>query len=115
MYANVDRSKYKLVTSYTHSALHAGRFLAGLTAQVTLSFEFLSLENLNYVTLAGVTLAFLLSLFLPKVKRAIYFYPRHSVVSVSQKEGRQIRMNSICSIDGSMKCKYLHVTKNACN
>jgi len=81
MYANVDKSFYRRVTSYSHSALHLGRFLGGITGQIAVSSEYLAIDQLNYLTLGGVIFAFFVSIFLPQVKRSIYFHPRLSVIS----------------------------------
>lgn len=76
LYANVDRQHYRQVTSYTHSAMHTGKFLAGLCGQLLLSYHVLGLEKINYLSLFGVTMFFITALFLPTVKRSIYFHPR---------------------------------------
>ncbi|CAL8121784.1 unnamed protein product [Orchesella dallaii] len=78
MYANVDRQHYKQVTSYTHSAMHTGKFLAGLCGQLLLSYHVMELDTINYLSLVGVTMFFITALFLPNVKRSIYFHPRSS-------------------------------------
>lgn len=87
MYANVERAYYRKVTGYSHAALHLGRFFAGVTGQLLLSTETMSLENMNYLSLGGVSLSLLISLFLPKVRRSIYFDPRVSVISTLE-DGR---------------------------
>jgi thiamine transporter 2/3 len=81
MYANVDKSKYKRVTSYSHSAIHLGRFIGGMTGQIVLSSGTLEIDSLHYLTLGGVIVALFVSIFLPKVQRSIYFHPRLSVIS----------------------------------
>lgn len=82
MYANVDRKHYKQVTSYTHSAMHTGKFLAGLVGQLLLSYHVLDLDRLNYLSFVGVIMFFLTAFFLPEVQRSIYFHPRaNSTVS----------------------------------
>lgn len=96
----MDRSHYRKVTSYSHSALHTGRFLGGVAGQLILSGHFLHLDKLNYVTLAGVSLSLLVSLFLPTVKRSIYFDARFSVISnfsgFTSNDGR--RVSSVATI-----------------
>lgn len=76
LYANVDRQHYKQVTSYTHSAMHTGKFLAGLCGQLLLSYHVMDLDRINYLSLFGVTMFFITALFLPTVNRSIYFHPR---------------------------------------
>jgi len=81
MYAMVDHSHYMIVTSLTHAAIHTGRFFGSLTGQLLISAAGMHVHHLNYVTLGGVSLAFIASLFLPQAKRAIYFRSRQSVVA----------------------------------
>lgn len=74
IYAKVDREHYPKVTSYTYSAILAGRSLGGVTAQLMNSFEVMNLLQLNYFSLACVSVALTFSLFLPRVKQSIYFH-----------------------------------------
>ena len=74
IYAKVGKEHYKKVTSYTYSAILAGRFLGGLFAQILVSYELMNYFELNYISLGCVSVAFLLSLQLPKVNESIYFY-----------------------------------------
>jgi hypothetical protein len=43
-------------------------------SQLLTSFDLLDYGQLNYVSLAGVIVAFGISVFLPKVTSSIYFY-----------------------------------------
>lgn len=51
IYAKVERSRYQQVTGFTRSAILAGRFLAGVIAQVMVSLNLMDLRELNYITL----------------------------------------------------------------
>lgn len=51
IYAKVERDKYQQVTGYTRSAILAGRFLAGVIAQLFVSMAWMDLRQLNYITL----------------------------------------------------------------
>ena len=51
IYAKVDKQHYQHVTSYTRGAFLLGRFMAGLVAQLTISFKLLDYEQLNYLTI----------------------------------------------------------------
>jgi hypothetical protein len=53
MYAKVDKEKYQKVTGNARSAILAGRFLASVTAQLLVSFDWMNLRELNYLTLGG--------------------------------------------------------------
>lgn len=94
MYANVDRSHYRKVTSYSHFGLHLGRFLGGLTGQLMLSTNALQFDGLNYLSLGGVSISLLLSIFLPTVRRSIYFDPRFSVISTFSGQNPSIGRTS---------------------
>lgn len=51
IYAKVDRDRYQLVTGCTKAAILGGRFMAGLTGQLLVSFSLMDLRQLNYITL----------------------------------------------------------------
>ena len=74
VYAKVSPDKYKQVSSYARSTLLFGRFVSGLISQLLVSFKILDCGQLNYVSLVSVSLAFFVSLFLPKVNSSIYFH-----------------------------------------
>ncbi|XP_021966496.1 thiamine transporter 1 [Folsomia candida] len=71
MYANIEKSDYKRVTSYTHSAVHFGEFISGVTGQVLISFNLMDFEELNYLSLGGGVGAVLFSIMLPRVLRDV--------------------------------------------
>jgi len=85
MYAKVDKEHYKKVTSYTYSALLTGRLLGGASGQILISYDILDYLGLHYVSLGCVSIAFLLSFFLPKVKESIYFYRREEGSDIPEK------------------------------
>ena len=62
------------MSSASRASLLFGRFTSGLLAQALTSFNVLSLKQLNYVSLVSVCIAFVFSLFLPKVKTSLYFH-----------------------------------------
>lgn len=69
MYANIERKDCKVVTSYTHSAIHFGQFLSGVVGQILVSFKVLGLDQINYLSLGGAVASFMIALFIPKVFR----------------------------------------------
>lgn len=69
MYANIERKDCKVVTSYTHSAIHFGQFLSGVVGQLLMSFQVFGLDQINYLSLGGAVASFLFALFIPKVFR----------------------------------------------
>lgn len=77
MYAKVDRSHYKKVTSYTYSTIFAGNFIAAVLSQLMVSFDLMNYHELNFLSLSGVTIALFFALLLPSVNESIYFYRRN--------------------------------------
>lgn len=50
IYAKVDRDRYQVVTGHTRSSILAGRFLAGILAQILYSYELMDVRELNYIS-----------------------------------------------------------------
>ncbi|XP_035701503.1 folate-like transporter 2 isoform X2 [Folsomia candida] len=71
MYANIEKCEYKKVTSYTHSAVHFGQFISGMTGQLLISFNLMDFEELNYLSLAGGVGSVIFSILLPRVLRDV--------------------------------------------
>lgn len=53
MYAKVDKKHYQKVTGNARAAILAGRFTASVIAQVLVSFEWMNIRDLNFLTLGG--------------------------------------------------------------
>lgn len=67
-------SKFQLVTGYTQAALLTGRCLAGILGQTLISTGVCGYFALNYISLAFVSAATVVSLLLPNVSHSIYFH-----------------------------------------
>ncbi|XP_017876698.1 thiamine transporter 1-like isoform X2 [Ceratina calcarata] len=74
IYAKVDRKHYEEVTGYTKAACLFGRCMAGIVAQLTVSFDILNYHQLNFFTLGALIIATVWTLFLPSVGGSIYFH-----------------------------------------
>ena len=74
IYARVPGQHYQKVTSFTRAALLIGRFLSGVLSQVLVGFGLTGTLELNYISLAMVTVATLVSFLLPAVTNTIYFH-----------------------------------------
>ena len=74
IYARVPADKYQAVTSFIRAALLFGRFLSGVLSQVLIGFKLTGVLELNYISLAMVTVATLLSFLLPPVTNTVYFH-----------------------------------------
>ncbi|ODM96230.1 Thiamine transporter 1 [Orchesella cincta] len=89
IYAKVDRDHYQKVTSYTYSAILAGRFMGGLTGQLLITFDLMNYHQLNYISLGCVSTALIFSLFLPSVKQSIYFHRQVNITQTPDQEAGQ--------------------------
>ena len=74
IYAQVPIEKFQIVTGYTQAALLAGRCLGGVLGQVLVATGLCNYYSLNFISLAFVSAATLVSLFLPSVEQSIYFH-----------------------------------------
>ena len=74
IYAKVSKQHYQKVTSFTRCSLLLGRFLAGVVAQVLVSFNATDYRGLNVVSLASVSAATVVGALLPTVNRTLYFH-----------------------------------------
>ena len=81
IYAKVSVDKYKQVSSYTRSAYLFGRFSCGILSQVLISYHILDYGQLNHFSLVNICIAFIVSLFLPKVDASIYFHGNNIVAN----------------------------------
>lgn len=74
IYAKVDKDYYQQVTSHTRAAILAGRATSGVMGQLLVSFKVLDYRGLNFITFGAMITATVWSLFLPSVKKTIYFH-----------------------------------------
>lgn len=70
----VPKEKYAQVSSFTRAATLIGKFLSGLLSQLLVSFDVLDYYELNFISLASVSTALILSIFLPSVEATVYFH-----------------------------------------
>ncbi|XP_055708650.1 folate-like transporter 3 [Phlebotomus papatasi] len=89
IYAKVERRRYQQVTGHTRSAILTGRFLAGTTAQLLVSFELMDFRDLNYISFGSQIVSLGISIILPSVGVSMYFYSRKSPI-----EGVEVVSNS---------------------
>lgn len=86
IYAKVAKEYYQRVTSYTRAAILAGRSISGIMGQLLISFNLMDYRQLNYITFGAMIAATVWCIFLPPVKRSIYFHQEPSVkLSMAQK------------------------------
>ncbi|XP_071951409.1 thiamine transporter 2-like [Antedon mediterranea] len=74
IYAVVDEEHYQKVSSFTRSSSLIGRFVAGVLSQILISLNVLHYMGLNIISMVFVSIAFLISLTLPSVKKSVYFH-----------------------------------------
>lgn len=66
LYSMVEKTHFQTVASFTRCASLAGRFTAYLLGQFLISYDVLDLFELNAFSFASVSLAFAISIILPK-------------------------------------------------
>ena len=74
VYAKVPKDDYLIVSSLTRMAFLLGRFVTGSLSQFLNSIEICDYRELNYISLTAVSIAFVLSWFLPNVNNSVYFH-----------------------------------------
>lgn len=74
IYAKVPKEYYSQVTGHTRAAILAGRCFSGILAQLLTSLYLMNYMELNYITFSAIIVATAWSLFLPSVKKSIYFH-----------------------------------------
>ena len=74
IYARVPADHYQAVTSFIRAALLFGRFFSGVLSQVLIGFKLTGVVELNYISLAMVTVASILSFLLPPITNTLYFH-----------------------------------------
>ena len=72
IYAAVDREYYQLVTSYTRAAVLVGRMMSGVVGQLLISLQVTDYLTLNYISLASICIACVITLFLPKASGNVF-------------------------------------------
>lgn len=78
IYSMVSPEHYQKVSGYCRSVTLVAYTAASATAQLLVSLAKLSYFYLNVITLASVSVAFLLSLFLPMPEKSMFFHARPS-------------------------------------
>lgn len=94
IYAQVPLAKFQIVTAYTQAALLAGRCIAGVAGQLLIATELCNYYTLNFVSLAFVSAATVVALFLPNVSQSIYFHR-------SDKKNNKNNRNDPTKTDGT--------------
>ena len=85
IYAKVPKDDYLIVSSLTRMAFLLGRFVTGSLSQFLNSLELCDYRELNYISLTSVSIAFILSWFLPNVKNSVYFHT-NKVIEMEMEE-----------------------------
>ena len=74
IYAAVTETYFRRVSGFIRASSLAGRFLAASLGQILITFGNVSYFTLNIISMTNVCIAFVISLFLPKVKFSFYFH-----------------------------------------
>lgn len=78
IYAKCDKKDFQRVSGLVRSGILLGRFVSGVTSQLTISLHFLTYHQLNFLTLGGVSLSATVAVFLPSANRSLYFHRESS-------------------------------------
>ncbi|XP_037705430.1 thiamine transporter 2-like isoform X2 [Choloepus didactylus] len=78
IYSVVSPEHYQRVSSYCRSVTLVAFTAASVLAQLLVSLADMSYFNLNIISLASVTVAFLCSLFIPMPKKSMFFHAKPS-------------------------------------
>ncbi|KAL7728587.1 hypothetical protein ACLKA6_012585 [Drosophila palustris] len=74
IYAKVDKKYYPHVTSHTRAAMFVGKLVAGLSAQLLISMDWMNYKQLLYISASSQILALFWAFGLPRVERSLYFH-----------------------------------------
>ena len=83
----VPKENFKRVSSLTRFSVLMGKFTSGLVSQLLTSFTSVNYRDLNYISLAGVSTAFFLSMWLPSVSCSIYFHRKDDGENLYESAG----------------------------
>ncbi|KYN13471.1 Thiamine transporter 2 [Trachymyrmex cornetzi] len=107
IYAQVDKTHYQDVTSYTKGACLFGRSMSGIIAQLTASFDLLNYHQLNYLTLSAIGIATIWSFFLPPVGQSIYFHHINRI-SIDEENSDAIEHTLFCKVKNAYALLLKH-------
>ncbi|KAB7504510.1 Thiamine transporter 1 [Armadillidium nasatum] len=99
IYAQVEDKYYQRVTSYTRAAILSGKFISALLSQLLTSFGIMNYYNLNYFSLASVSIALCIAFMLPPARRSIYFHREEAKSVASSKSQIEKRTIDIFSVE----------------
>lgn len=102
IYSVVDVDKYQQVTSYCRSATLIGFTVGSIIGQMMVSLGNWSLFSLNVVTLICVSIAFVISWFLPMPKKSLFFHQKIKQ-GISLQDGFVEAVESNMPLNGDAK------------
>nr|CAB3266128.1 thiamine transporter 1-like [Phallusia mammillata] len=94
IYTIVETNHYQKVTSYVRASTLLGLFIGSVLSQMLYSLAHLSYYYLHIISLVNVSIAFLISLFLPIPKKTIFFYISDNESTASGREELQVEEES---------------------
>lgn len=92
IYAKVDKDHFQKVTGNTRAAMLAGKFLAGILAQILYSAGLMNLRDLNFLSLGTQIISLFIGIGLPSVNKSIYFYNSENLKKPSVQYNPQSRV-----------------------
>ncbi|XP_062124028.1 thiamine transporter 1 [Drosophila sulfurigaster albostrigata] len=82
IYAKVDKQYYPRVTSHTRAAMFVGKLVAGLSAQLLISLDWMNYKQLLYISAGSQVFALMWAFGLPKVKKSVYFHHKPDTIAI---------------------------------
>lgn len=73
IYAAINETHYRQVSSFVRASSLAGRFVAALLAQLLLTFADATYFVLNVISFVNVCICFFIALLLPSIRNSFYF------------------------------------------
>lgn len=86
VYAAVTSTYFRRVSGFIRASSLAGRFLAASLGQILITFVGVSYFTLNIISMTNVCIAFVISVFLPKVKFSFYFHRKNEIDATSASD-----------------------------
>ncbi|XP_006890386.1 PREDICTED: thiamine transporter 2-like [Elephantulus edwardii] len=120
IYSVVSPEHYQRVSGYCRSVTLVAYTAASVLAQVLVSLAGVSYFHLNVITMASVSLAFLVSLFLPMPKKSMFFHAKSSKaapqsppgnVAGSEQPQQQQHQPELFSVSGTLDVDQLSSPK----
>ncbi|KAM6946017.1 uncharacterized protein FYW47_017084 [Aplochiton taeniatus] len=101
IYSVIPVERYQLATGYLRSAMLVGYTFGATLGQVLVSLAGMSYFYINAITLGILSIAFLISLWLPAPQRSMFFQGQRTDTSPKVQEGRAVHDDPDLALKGT--------------